>query len=94
MYRIALPVLLAAVTVAFPASALDVTADQSQPATEKPVKEKKVCKSDVSTGSIMAKRTCRTKAEWAAMEDQAKSDLDRMRQMDQSKSTVSSSRGQ
>jgi hypothetical protein len=34
------------------------------PATE-PVKEKKICRAMTPTGSIMAKRKCMTKAEWA-----------------------------
>ena len=33
-----------------------------------PVKEKKICRGEVPVGSIMAKRTCLTKAQWAALE--------------------------
>ncbi|WP_206240042.1 hypothetical protein [Novosphingobium terrae] len=32
------------------------------------VKEKKICRQDDDTGSIVPKRTCHTKAEWAAIE--------------------------
>ena len=85
MYRIALPVLLAAVTVAFPASALDVAADQSQPAKEKPAKEKKVCKSDTKTGSIMPRRVCRTQAEWDEISARSQDDLDRMQSRDRAR---------
>jgi len=93
MLRIAFPALLAATILASPAYASEPAAGQAE-AKAKPVKEKKVCKTDTATGSIMAKRTCRTKAEWAAMEEQAKSDMDRMRQMDQSKALVGATRGQ
>ena len=30
-----------------------------------PVKEKKICRSEVPLGSIMAKRVCMTKSQWA-----------------------------
>jgi hypothetical protein len=33
-------------------------------------KEKKICRADVATGSIMPKRTCHTKAEWAVIDGQ------------------------
>lgn len=33
-----------------------------------PVKEKKICRSEVPVGSIMAKRTCLTKAQWASLD--------------------------
>jgi hypothetical protein len=33
-----------------------------------PVKEKKTCRVEASTGSMMAKRTCHTAAEWAAID--------------------------
>ena len=37
-------------------------------ATAPPVKEKKICRDEPSsTGSIMPKRTCKTKAEWEAL---------------------------
>ena len=32
----------------------------------KPVKAKKICRSDENTGSIMPKRVCRTQTEWEA----------------------------
>lgn len=31
-------------------------------------KEKKVCRSEESTGSLFVKRVCHTKAEWAALD--------------------------
>ena len=33
-----------------------------------PAKEKKICRSEVPVGSIMAKRTCLTKAQWASLD--------------------------
>lgn len=81
MYRIALPLMLAVVTSAVPASAQEPV-DASQPAAEKPAKEKKICKTDVGTGSIMPKRTCRTKAEWDALTEQSKGNLQRTQNRD------------
>ncbi|WP_206245018.1 hypothetical protein [Novosphingobium terrae] len=37
-------------------------------ATAAPVKEKRTCRLDDDTSSIVAKRICHTKAEWAAIE--------------------------
>ena len=53
-----------------------------------PVKEKKVCKSDNRTGSIMPKRTCRTQQEWDRLSEQGKADLDRVRDVERSRSAV------
>lgn len=38
------------------------------PAGEKPVKEKKICRQEDVTGSIMMARTCHTKEEWAQID--------------------------
>jgi len=49
----------------------DVDQNGAAPAVDrpaKPVKEAKVCRRAVSTGSIMPVRTCRTAAEWAAID--------------------------
>ena len=52
---------------------------EDQPA--KPAKEKMVCRSEEATGSIMRKRTCHTKAEWAVIDKEneaaSKNALDR-----------------
>ena len=34
----------------------------------KPVKEKKICRREIATGSMMAKNVCHSKAEWAALD--------------------------
>lgn len=58
-------------------------------ATETPAKpEKKVCKTERSTGSIMPKRTCRSKAEWDAQAN----DRNRMAEQDRLKSSIQGSR--
>ena len=41
---------------------------QAAPASEKPVKEKKICRQEDVTGSIMMARTCHTKEEWAQID--------------------------
>jgi hypothetical protein len=45
------------------------------------VKEKKICQTEDDIGSIVPKRTCHTKAEWAAInaQQQTASDNDSMR---------------
>jgi predicted secreted protein len=35
-----------------------------------PIKEKKICRSEVPLGSIMGRRICHTKAEWVAIRAQ------------------------
>lgn len=90
MFRIVLPVVIA-MTAAAPAAAFDDAA-ASQPAAEVPVKEKKVCKTDVGTGSIMPKRTCRTKGEWAAIEAQSKAQLDRTLRDNRASATIGGNR--
>lgn len=49
----------------------------------KPVKEKKICRSEQTTGSYFAKRTCHTRDEWKAIDaantDNAHAALDRAR---------------
>jgi len=38
------------------------------PAPAKPIKEKKICRQEDVTGSIMMARTCHTKEEWAQID--------------------------
>lgn len=58
----------AAVTCLLSHAAIAQDAGAAEPAT--PVKEKKICRAETATGSIMAKRVCRTKAEWARLAEQ------------------------
>src|SRR3546814_5180908 len=44
---------------------------------DKPDEEKIICKREVATGSIMSRRVCHTKAEWKAIAEQGKADIDR-----------------
>ena len=90
MFRYLVPVLMAVTVAAIPAAAQD-NAGTAQPA-EKPAKEKKVCKSDVGTGSIMPKRICRTKAEWDALTEQSRGNLDRTRAVNNGTGMVGSVR--
>ena len=53
----------------FAALAAQTTAPEPPVATPTPVAaEKPVCRKEVPLGSIMAKRTCHSKAEWAAID--------------------------
>lgn len=91
MFRYLVPALMSVTVAAIPASAQD-DAGAAQPAAEKPAKEKKVCKSDVGTGSIMPKRICRTKAEWDALTEQSRGNLDRTRAVNNGTGMVGSVR--
>lgn len=55
--------------------------------------DKKVCKREtLSTGSIMPKRVCRTKAEWDAITAQSQRDLERQRSQENDRSMVGATR--
>lgn len=54
--------------VLFAGTALQAQSTSSDAAAAKPaVKEKKICRTEDDTGSIVPKRTCHTKAEWDAI---------------------------
>ncbi|MFC0203066.1 hypothetical protein [Novosphingobium soli] len=42
--------------------------DAAKTAPAAPPKEKKICRSEQKTGSMMTKRTCHTAAEWSAID--------------------------
>jgi hypothetical protein len=70
-------VVLAVAAAAFfiaPAIAADTSADKSA----KPAKEKKVCRRDMDTGSIMPKTTCHTAAEWVTIDAQNQQNADQL----------------
>jgi hypothetical protein len=54
--------------------------------------EKKICKRDVATGSVMPKRVCRTRAEWDAMTERSQQDLEKRLMDDRSRGMVGASR--
>ncbi len=83
LYRAVVAACVAAATIA-PAAAQETQGT----AAAKPAKEKKICRRDTATGSIMAKKTCRTQAEWDAITEQGRSDLDRVRAQDRSRSAA------
>ncbi len=74
-------------------SASPAVAQQTQDAKPGTVKEKKICRSDTGTGSIMAKKTCHTKAEWDQLAQAATKNLDRTRDDDQARQQIGSSLG-
>jgi len=53
-----------------------------------PVKEKKICRRAIATGSVMTKVTCRTKAEWDAITARSQSDLQRTLEQERSRATA------
>lgn len=54
--------------------------------------DKKICKREAKTGSIMPRPVCRTRAEWDAMSTRSQVDKDRFDLMDRSRSTVGTER--
>lgn len=60
----------AAVAAICLASTTAVAQEAAQPQAPAPAKEKKVCRPVTPTGSIMSKRMCLTKAEWAKVNEQ------------------------
>lgn len=73
--------------IAFAASAAVPPAAAPTP-TVKVAKEKRICRRDVSTGSIMPRSVCRTKSEWDAITAQSLSELDRARDDQRSRGMV------
>ncbi len=64
------------------ASLLAAAPDAATPATTPtptPVKERKICRDEAETGSLISKRTCHTKAEWDAINKAAARDVDAFR---------------
>ncbi len=59
-------VIALSVAAGFATSAVAQAPQPSAPQVAAPVKEKKICRSENSTGSILPKRTCKTQAEWTA----------------------------
>jgi hypothetical protein len=47
--------------------------------TPAPVKERKICRDEPETGSLISKRTCHTKAEWEAINKASAHDVDAFR---------------
>jgi hypothetical protein len=91
-----LTTLTVALSLIVPAAAANAQAQASAPAATQqatpPAKEKKVCKEEVSTGSIMPKRICKTPEEWAAMQGANGSVPDQLRNWQQNGRNVSGNR--
>lgn len=67
-----------AVMVSAPAVAGDETAQKDKQSTEAPQKERKICRNETVTGSLISKRRiCLTAAEWDALAQKSKSGIDR-----------------
>jgi hypothetical protein len=54
--------------------------------------DKKVCKREIATGSVMPKRTCKTQAEWDAITAASTDSLDRRANNDRSAGAVGGAR--
>jgi hypothetical protein len=66
--------------------------DDAEPTAGPKAPEKKICRRVVPTGSVMAKTTCHTKAEWDAMSAKGRSDLDRQINQERMRNNVQSNR--
>jgi hypothetical protein len=69
-YRVIRTVLIAALLAAMPATA--VSARETSDGADKPAKEKRICRRDPHTGSIMQRQVCKTRAEWDAADAAAR----------------------
>ena len=54
--------------------------------------DKKICKREIATGSVMPKRTCKTQAEWEAITAASKDSLDRRANNERSAGAVGGAR--
>lgn len=54
--------------------------------------EKKICRRVIATGSVMARTTCRTKAEWDALSARGRSDAERQINQERMRNNVQNSR--
>lgn len=81
---------LAVMLAAAPAASYAAAPDKAS--ADKPDTEKKICKRETATGSIMSRRICHTKVEWDQLAAQGKADLDRTRDMERSRSLVEGNR--
>ena len=81
---------LAVMLAAAPAVSYAAASDKAS--SDKPDTEKKICKRETTTGSIMSRRICHTRAEWDQLSAQGQADLDRTRNMERSRSLVEGNR--
>ena len=79
MFRVLTAVAFGIAAVAAQADPATPSAPTSTATVTPPVKAKKICRSEASTGSIMARRTCHTQAEWDALSQTNRGTLDDMR---------------
>ena len=57
-----------------------------------PDADKKMCKTEAATGSIIPKRICRTKGEWEAMRARSLANLERLKKEEQERQHTTESR--
>ena len=91
----ALALLLAAPALADDKNVQAATADPPEDIVvtgEIPDADKRVCKTQTATGSIIPKRTCRTKGEWEEMRARSLARLERMKKEEQERQFTSESR--
>jgi predicted secreted protein len=87
MFRVITLIIVA--VVAMPAVAQNAPAPAAQAA---PVKEKKICRTETNTGSIMPRRTCKTQAEWDQLANANRGTVNDLRQQQQISQMTQSSR--
>lgn len=69
-----------------------VAQDAGETAAAPKAPEKKICRRSVATGSVMAKVTCHTKAEWDEISARSRSDLERQINQERARGNVQNSR--
>ena len=88
MFRYAIVASLLVAVPVSPASAKDE--NTAEPSKSDP--NKVLCRREVPTGSVMAKKVCRTRAQWDAIAQASQDDLNRARDMERSRATVAGNR--
>jgi hypothetical protein len=93
LLRVASAVLVSAALISsVPASADQNSTSQPQAQSATAATQKKICREDIQTGSIMPKRTCKTQAEWDALTARSQSNLDDLRDQNRSRDMVGGNR--
>lgn len=75
--------LLGLLTAVTPVSAQNPDPVKTMPA--KPVRERRICRREASTGSLFEKSVCHTNAEWRDLEAQHQNDAETLRRSSNSK---------
>jgi len=92
VHKLVLVALFTAVAPATASATATIMAQDTSAAAAPEAPEKKICRREVTTGSVMARVTCRTKAEWDAISARSRSDLERQAAQERARANVQNNR--